>query len=537
MSDKWTVHGPTGRREAIGLVSEESPHVPGGGLLIVRAGEAITSFDGESWSSVSNAGILVRGNLIDEVGDYDALIAEHPQARVVGSRDHIAMPGLINAHHHGLGVSGFQLGAVDGPLESWMGRFYASLRRMSDPYLDTLVSDIQLLRSGVTSVAQVGIVRRSDSEISETLRGHRASGIRARYAVNFTDRFSWVYESDESFTGRLPGELQQMLLALDGPQDDVATRLDLFDQLLSGGDERVTVMLAAEGPEWCSDELLLAVRERASAAGVPLHIHALESPMQRHAMDRLYNGSGIAHLADIGFIAADTTLAHCVWMTRREMELVAAHDATVVHNPSSNLRLRCGIAPVHEMRAAGVRVAIGSDSNSFADRDDYFHELRMARLLSNLPSPSVSQKNSPALSADETLAASLVSGGRALGLEGRIGELSPGRYADIVLLSKAQVDGVYCHRDVGVVERCLTRGERGAVDAVVVAGEVVMEDGELISLKEDEVLEAARAAVIEDTVASAWTEAASLLQQHVDEFYADWTVSPGAASYAVNAIG
>ena len=474
--------------------------------LIVRAGQLVTHMDAGVWSTLDDGAVLVEAGRVAEIGHYDAIRALRPDVDVVGSRDHVALPGLVNAHHHGLGLTSFQLGVLDRPLETWMLGLHAALLRMRDPYLDTQVSNLALLRSGVTTVAHVGYTRRPEAcvaEVEETMRAHRDTGIRVRYAVNFRDRFRFAYEDDDRFLASLPKDVRAVVDQL--PADDgdalVEDLFDVYGRLHASADERVAVMLAAEGPEWCTDPLLERLRERATADRVPLHVHAVESPIQRDAMERLYGESTIEHLARLEFLQDDTALAHAIWMNRRDIEICAERGVTVCHNPSSNLRLRNGIAPVHAYRSGGVHVAIGSDSTSFDDRDDYFHELRLAQLLHRLPAPGSSVEDAPALSSDDVLDMSLRSGARAVGLAGEIGELTPGSWADVVLLRSNDLEGTYVDPAIRAVDKCVYRGDARCVDAVLVAGNVVVEDGRCLTIDEEAVV-AARARRCRSTTAS-----------------------------------
>jgi 5-methylthioadenosine/S-adenosylhomocysteine deaminase len=259
--------------------------------------------------------------------------------------------------------------------------------------------------------------------------------------------------------------------------------------------------------------------------------------VQRDVLERLSGTTAVDHLAQIGFLSDDVTLADGVRLTGRDVALCAERGSCVCHNPTSNLRLRNGIAPVHAMRDAGVPVALGTNSTSFADRDDFFDEMRMAYLLHRLPAPGLSPDDAPALRFAEVLEMATTSGARAVGLDGQIGELLPGRQADAVLLRREAIDGAYVHPATAAVDACLMRGGRHCVDTVLVGGDVVIDDGRCVGIDEDALAAELRGAVrLDDRMAAAWSDAAVALEPHVRAGHASWRLDRVAATYAVNSL-
>jgi cytosine/adenosine deaminase-related metal-dependent hydrolase len=506
--------------------------------MIVRAGHVVSSAQSRP---LPDGAILVRDGRIESVGRFDELVRKSPDARQVGSQRHIAIPGFVNAHHHGLGLTSFQLGAVDGHLETWMPELQTCALRVRDQYLNTLYSDIQLLRSGVTSVAHIGIVRRPDrcrDEIVDTLRAHAASGIRTMFSVNIRDRWRWVYTDDNEFLARFSAEEKAAFDRL-GLRESGAEVDEMFDVYRtcrqSYADGRIIVTVSAEGPEWCSDDLLLRIREQATTDGVPLHIHAVESRVQTDFLRAYYGESPIQHLAALGFLGPDTSIAHAVWLTAKDIDICADRGVTVCHNPSSNLRLRNGILPLHELRKSGVTTAIGSDSTSFDDRDDYFNELRLARMLHTLPMKEGLE--APTLTPRDLFAMATEGGAHAIGQDRSIGRLDPGRQADIVLINSEALTGAYLHPSTHPIDALLYRGSRHAVDTVIVDGQVVVEGGRCTTVDEDALAEQLRESVVDDSdpEIAAWEDVLPTLRPAVAAFYAEWRPDGSTPSYLVNA--
>jgi 5-methylthioadenosine/S-adenosylhomocysteine deaminase len=140
--------------------------------------------------------------------------------------------------------------------------------------------------------------------------------------------------------------------------------------------------------------------------------------------------SGVRALAERGLLDARVIAAHCVTVEPEEIALLAAHDVAVAHCPRSNGYLGCGVAPLAELLAAGVRVCVATDSPASTPSFDMFEELRAA-----VTSARARERDAAALSAREALELATLGGARALGLEDDTGSLVPGKWADLVVLS------------------------------------------------------------------------------------------------------
>jgi cytosine/adenosine deaminase-related metal-dependent hydrolase len=140
--------------------------------------------------------------------------------------------------------------------------------------------------------------------------------------------------------------------------------------------------------------------------------------------------TGIRYLADRGLLGPIMVAAHCVWVDEEEIELLARHDVAVAHCPRSNAVLGCGVAPLTDLRAAGLRVGIGTDSPASAPSLDMFEEVRSAVYAAR-----ARERRADALTAADALELATLGGARALGLDAEIGSLEPGKRADLTVVS------------------------------------------------------------------------------------------------------
>jgi len=142
--------------------------------------------------------------------------------------------------------------------------------------------------------------------------------------------------------------------------------------------------------------------------------------------------TAVRHLAAEGVLGSRIVAAHCVKVDEEEIELLARHDVAVAHCPRSNALLGCGIAPVAHLRAAGVRVGLGTDSPASTPSFDVFEEMRAAIFAAR-----VREEQADALSAEDALELATLGAARALDLENEVGSLAPEKRADLAVVSLA----------------------------------------------------------------------------------------------------
>jgi cytosine/adenosine deaminase-related metal-dependent hydrolase len=458
--------------------------------------------------------VAIRDGEVAEVGARDALRRRHAGIREVGGEGMLVLPGLINAHHHGMAISSVQLGYPDPgpvepglrdtPFESWMATMLAL--DAVDPYLGTLAKNVFLIESGVTSHLHMhfpsgaGDGSPEDAyahELQETLRAHRESGQRVALAPHWRDRSRLAYDGDDDFIAALPAELRDgaRRLASSRMSSDayIATIGDLVHRLRD--DPLLSAQFAIMAPQWASDELAEAVGSAAAEVGARIHLHSLESRLQRAWGDAFADGRELERLAEAGVLTERSALAHGVWLRDSDVEILAGTGATVVHNCSSNLRLAAGIAPLRRLVAAGVGVALGLDDMGLADDDDMFAEVRLAHVMQRV----WGEPSHPRLQAAEVFGLMWSGGARVIGAGGMTGRLEPGCRGDVAVLDWRALSAPYSVSEAGVWELLLARGKAAHVDSVIVEGRVLMEHRKLQHIDRAalmrEVAEAAASAV------------------------------------------
>lgn len=470
--------------------------------------------------------VCIEDGRIAAVDTLAALTARYPDVERFGGSQYLLIPALVNSHDHGRGLGTASLGIADDILEIWL-RGLAAQPTIS-PYLAAAYDGIQLLKSGVTTTAHSHNPRHwSDgrAEADETLRGYRDAGIRAAFHPVIVDQHRLIYDDPAGFIASLPPEaraaaasaLEQSMPSAD---DYFALCADLLRDYHDPLTHRVHIQVSPAGGQWCSDALILRAVEFAQQHDTRVQMHMLETPYQRRYAHRRWGESFIDHLAEIGALGSWLTLAHMIWLDEADFDLLSEHGVGIAHNPSSNLRLRSGIADIPWMIEAGIKVGIGLDGHALDDDQDYFRELRLAWTLSNRPRASSMQVSSSAILRMGTTHGAAIT----LGAGAILGRLAPDHLADVVLVDWDRLRGTWSPNGYppleGVVDLLLHRAVRAHVAHVMVGGEWVVRDGRALKLDESAI-----AAAIKDELSAQGMSAprpADPLIPHIRAFYAAW---------------
>ena len=477
-------------------------------------GRYLLPFDGSS-KPIADGAIFVEAGAghVTEVADLATLRASHPGAREVGRADRLVMPGLIDAHQHGRALTPAELGCRDEELELWLLEQRAMPR--PDPALSALVAAARSILGGVTTLVHphvTGDPEKRRDEAAAVAGAYVRSGARVTFGIDVRDRASFTYAEDELFLSGLPKPVAKEVRSVFRPPSPLA--LDELDEEISSlraqtAGTLVQVVLAPRGPQWCTDETLewIAHRQR----GTAIQMHCSETRAQ-YGWFAERGDSPVRFLDRHGLLSASTTLAHCVWLDEADVRLLAASGARVAHNPSSNLRLGSGRAPVGRLRGDGVPVAIGTDSVGMVEPPDLFTEIRLARWLEQAPASRSTG------SAAQAFGAALRAGALAAGRDEVVGVLRPGAAADIMLLDLSALTVTHGdeHGNGDVHELVAQRARRQHVSDVVVGGRELVRDGRYLPFELQELEQELGDQVRDSSPASAQRHAVARLRPYVE---------------------
>ncbi len=384
--------------------------------------------------------IVVAGSTIVAVEPHRPDRAVPPGAVVVDGRGAAALPGLVNAHTHN-GMTPMRSYADDMPLMPWLReKIWPFEARMTpeDVYWGNRLGCIEMIRTGTTCFNDMYW------HVEHTARAVADSGLRAQLAVALAD-----------FGDPGQAEAQRAVAR------DVVERRGAFGP-------RVTLAFGPHANYTVSAPTLRWLGELAAEHGVALHTHLSETAGEVASCQRETGQRPPAYLDDLGLLGPRTFAAHCVHLDDAEIALLAERGVRALHNPRSNLKLASG-GPMRyaAMRAAGVRVLVGTDSVASNNNLDLFEELHFAALLAKHATgdPTV-------LPAGEALGLATADAADALGLAA--GRLAPGRLADIVLVD---LDHPLLFPGHDLVADLVYSAHGGAVRTTICDGRVLMADG------------------------------------------------------------
>ena len=426
--------------------------------LLLRGATVVTQ---DADDRVLQGDVLVREGRIAAVGV--GLPLPRP-TRIVEARGCAVVPGFVQAHVH-LCQTLFRGMADDLPLLPWLQRRIWPLEAAHDPDSLRASADLglsELIRGGTTTILDMGTVRHHDA-VFEALRD---SGIRALSGKTMMD-------SPDAYPG-----LAESTAASLAEGDALCARWH------GAADGRLGYAWAPRFILSCTEALFRAVAFRARETGARLHTHAAEHAGERDAVRALLGRDDVDALRDWGFAGPDVIIAHGVQLTPAQRRRMAADGTRVTHCPSANLKLGSGVAKVARMRRAGMIVALGADGAPCNNNLDALVEMRHAALLAKRLGDTA------ALPAREVLRMATIDGARALGLDREVGSIEVGKRADLTVL---RLDDAHAEPGGDVFSRVVYAAQSRDVRHVFVNGVALLRDGELTTLRLDEVLPRARA--------------------------------------------
>lgn len=389
--------------------------------------------------------VQVGGSYVPAGRDYDVLDA-------TGC---IVMPGLVQSHIH-MCQTLARGRADDLELLDWLEKVvwpYEAALEADDVAAAARLACVELLSGGTTSILDMGTVHHTDALFEVA----RDAGIRATIGKAMMDEPSPT----------IPTGLRESTQA----SIDESHRLCRDWHGRNGG--RLRYAYAPRFVLSCTDDLLGRTAELARQSGAMIHTHASENRNEVAAVKRLRGADNVVHLHALGVSGPDVGLAHCVWLTAEEREILASTGTRLLHCPSSNLKLGSGIAEIPELMAAGIHVSLGPDGAPCNNNLDSFEEMRLAALIHK------PRRGPRAMRAPTVVRMATMGGAEALGLADDIGSLEVGKRADVIVVD-ARSAHVAPTADPfsAIVYACRATDVRD----VVVDGKVIVRDRELLTV-------------------------------------------------------
>ncbi len=403
--------------------------------------------------------VAVRGDTLIAVGPEEELKSTYTATQTLDCGGKVLMPGLVNAHTH-VPMTLLRGLADDLRLDVWLLGYMMPVERefVSPEFvrLGTLLAAAELIRSGVTAFADMYYFE------EEVARATAEAGLRAvasQTVLKFPSPDAASYEEG-------------------------LARAEAFIQTWKDH-PLIVPAVAPHAPYTTTPEILQACAALALRYDVPLHIHLSETALEVENMRRETGMPVIPYVKKQGLLEAKVIAAHCVHIDEGEMRTLRNHNAGVAHNPSSNLKLASGIAPVPKMLEVGVKVGIGTDGPASNNDLDMFEEVRLAALLAKGASGDPT-----AVPAPTALLMATRMGAEALHIGHLTGSLEPGKRADLILVDLSPLhNSPRFRRDpTGPYAQLVYAAKSTDVTDVMVNGRWLMRDHRLLTLDEADLL-------------------------------------------------
>jgi 5-methylthioadenosine/S-adenosylhomocysteine deaminase len=425
---------------------------------VLITGGTILAMDSER-HLIDNGAVAIRGDQILAVGPAPLFPKGVLAKQTIDAHNKLIVPGFINGHTH-VPMTLLRGLIDDVVLDDWLRRyiFPAEAKNVTEDFVrwGTRLAAAEQIRSGITTFADMYYFE--DAIAQET----KAAGMRAVLGETFID-----FPAPDNKTHR-----------------QALAYTEKFLQHWQN-DPLIHAAVAPHSIYTNSEPTLRDAAALARKYHAPILIHVAE--MKKELDDSLAqnHATPVQYLDRIGILGPDVVAAHCIYVDDSDRHTLAAKQVGCVHNPSSNMMLASGIAPVVEERTAGIAVGLGTDGPAGSNNDlDLMEEMDLASKLQK-----IAKMDPRALGAKAAVAMATIDGARALHMEKEIGSLEPGKKADLIIIGLDAPNAVPAFDVYSQLAYALKASD---VETVLIAGRVVMRNHQLLTVNQPEAIAKAR---------------------------------------------
>src|SRR5277367_1238505 len=403
--------------------------------------------------------VAVKGDEIVAVGPRSEIEAKYESGQTVDARNTLVLPGFINGHTH-VPMTLFRGLHDDVTLNDWLYKyiFPAEKQNVTEDFVrwGTRLAAAEQIRAGVTTFADMYYFE--DAIAEET----KAAGMRGVLGETFID-----FPTPDNKNN--------------------AAMLSYSEAFLKKwqGDPLIHASVAPHSIYTCSQKTLQDAAALARKYHAPILIHVAEMKKEWEDSEKNNGASPVQYLERIGVLGPDVVAAHCIFVDATDRKILKQYNVGCIHNPSSNMMIASGVAPVPEMRTAGIAVGLGTDGPAGSNNDlDLMEEIDLAAKLAK-----ITKMNPLALNAQSVVEMATIDGARALHMEKEIGSLEAGKKADVILIGLDAPNAVPMYDIYAQIAYSLKASD---VETVVIAGRVVMRNRKLLTIDEPAAVAKAR---------------------------------------------
>jgi 5-methylthioadenosine/S-adenosylhomocysteine deaminase len=395
--------------------------------------------------------IAISGDTIQAVGPRAEIEASYHAAQTIDARGKLILPGFINGHTH-VPMTLFRGLHDDVTLNDWLYKFIfpAEKKNVTEDFVrwGTRLAAAEQIRSGITTFADMYYF---EDVIAEETKKAGMRGLLGETWIDFPTPDNKDRAAMQAYTEKFLQKWQ--------------------------GDPLIHASVAPHSIYTCSQKTLQDSAALARKYHAPILIHVGE--MKKELDDSLKNNGAtpVQYLERLGILGRDVVAAHCIYVDETDRKILAAHQVGCVHNPSSNMMLASGVAPVPEERAAGIAVGLGTDGPAGSNNDlDLMEEMDLAAKLAK-----ITEMSPLALNAKAVVEMATIDGARAIHREKEIGSLEKNKKADVIVISLDEPNAVPMYDIYAQLAYALKAND---VETVIIGGRTVMKDHQLLTVDE-----------------------------------------------------
>ncbi len=424
--------------------------------IIISASWIFTSnLEGQLLSDYS---IVIENDKIIDLVPQDKVFDEYEANDTYQLTDHILIPGLINTHTHAA-MSLFKGFADDLPLQDWLNDYIwpAEKEFINSSFVKdgSILALSEMIKSGVTTFNDMYFFPDATAEAVKEL------GVRSNIGLVVLD-FPTNYATD--------------------PEDYLLKGFEFRDKWRN--EELITTSIAPHAPYSVSDEAFTLINTYSEELSINIHTHLHETQWEIEDSIEKYGITPVQRLNNLGIIGPSLMAVHCVHLNDQDMATLAKNKVSIVHNPSSNMKLGSGIADIAKMLKQNLNISLGTDSSASNNRLDIMEEMRLAALLIK-----GSTKSPESFSANEAIKMATINGAKALGLESIIGSIEKNKKADLVAIDLNSIENQPIYNPLTTLVYSSSRSD---VSYVWIDGEIKLKDKKLVKIDEERIIQLAK---------------------------------------------
>lgn len=410
--------------------------------ILIENVKILTMADGEV---IKNGNIYIENEKIKKITSDNI---DFSYDKKIDGKNYLAMPGFVNAHTH-VGMSLFRNFSDDVELMTWLNEKIWPLEDKlieQDVYWASLLSHAEMIMTGTTSFADMYYFE------DQTIKALEKSKMRAQISRGLT-------LEDKDYT-------------------KIKENIDLFKKYENSQNGRIDIAFGPHAVYTTDKNYLKEINKYAKKYNMPIHIHLSETKTENTDCMKRFNQSPTEVFEECGIFENKTIAAHGVYLSDKDLDILSKYDVSVVHNPSSNLKLSSGFLDCTRVINKKINLAMGTDSSASNNNLSMIKEISLTSLVSKYNNPQN-------LKAYDVLKMATINGAKALGLDDKIGTLEEGKLADIILIDLNNPNHTPQNNLISSLPYSTFDKD---VSYVIINGDLVYDDKKFVYLNEKEII-------------------------------------------------